>query len=196
MRAVSHVAGFARTLLQRLGEPGWFLIVLAVFLVQEFGISQLGHDGGQAMLRRAIFFATTSVAVLLAYHFRRYIGAWIIAAGIVMNVIPIIAHGGLMPVAWETIRDSGEFPQITEQDIGGQVANSKDVILWREDIRFEPLSDRFLLMVPGYGANIFSAGDFVVFGGVLLAVAQAAVFVLRPNTRTTDQDSREAAAAR
>lgn len=177
MRAALRHFAFARTLNLGAGDLRWFALTLAVFGIQRIGVSRLGQDGGEALLRRTIFFVTTAILIVLAFHFRRIIGAWFIAAGIAMNFAPIVSHGGLMPVSWELIRDSGEFPQITEADIGRQVPNSKDIVLLREDIRFEPLSDRFFVTVPVYGSNIYSLGDFVAFGGIALAVVQILIFV-------------------
>jgi hypothetical protein len=127
--------------------------------------------------------------IWLALKFRWLLGAWLIAAGIALNLLPIAAHEGLMPVAYETIRDSGKWPEYTEGDIGSQVANSKDVILWRDDIRFEPLSDRYVVTIPGYGPNIYSIGDFIIFGGVALAAFQLIYLTFRPEPARTKADN-------
>jgi hypothetical protein len=164
------------------GQLVLFGLAALMFLAQRFAVSQLGLDGAEADLRRAIFYTTTAVLIVLALQLRHYAGAWLVAAGIIMNFLPISAHGGLMPVAYETIRDSGAFPEITEADIGRQVENSKDVILWRDDIRFELLSDRIFLDPPVFGPNIYSAGDFVIFAGVLIAAAQIIHELARGNS--------------
>jgi len=179
MQRVPGLSRFARSI-TRAGEPVWFAVAVAVYAIQEFGISHLGQDGGEAVLRRILFFTTTAVVVGLAFRLRRYVGAWLIAIGILMNVLPMAAHGGLMPVAFEVIEESGAFPEITEEDIGRQVPNSKDIVLYRDDIHFELLSDRFFLEVPGYGPNIYSAGDFVAFAGLALAAVQIIVGLFRP----------------
>lgn len=181
MQRVPFLSWFARSA-ARAGEPVWFAIAVAVYAIREFGISHLGQDGGEALLRRILFFATTAVVVALAVRLRRYIGAWLIAIGILMNMLPMAAHGGLMPVSYEVIEASGAFPEITEDTIGKQVPNSKDIVLYRDDIHFELLSDRFFLEVPGYGPNIYSAGDFVAFAGLALAAVQVVVGVFRPST--------------
>ena len=177
---------FKRFVLTRPRGAGQFIVfglAALMFVAQRFAVSSLGQHGAEADLRRAIFYSTTAVLIVLALQLRHYVGAWLVAAGIVMNFIPISAHGGLMPVAWETIRDSGEWPEITEADIGEQVTNSKDIVLWRADIRFEPLSDRYLVELPLYGSNIYSLGDFVVFAGVGLAAIQIVYEVARGPAR-------------
>jgi hypothetical protein len=178
------------------GEFVWLGAAVVAFVAQRIGVSRLGQDGAEADARRAIFYSTTAVLIVLALHFRRIAGAWLIAIGITMNFIPMTAHGGLMPVAWELIQESGEFPQITEADIGRQVHNSKDIVLRREDIHFEPLSDRYVLTLPWYGTNIYSLGDFVAFGGILLAAIQVIAYVVRgerpPRTEDETDSSEEA----
>lgn len=154
------------------GESVMLAVAVAMYAVQEIAISHLGRDGGEALLRRSLFFATTAALVVVALHFRRFAGAWLIAFGIVMNVIPMAAHGGLMPVSYSTVRESGILPDVTGADIGRQLPNSKDIVLDREDIRFHPFADRHIVTLPGYGTNIYSTGDFVLFAGIAMAVVE------------------------
>lgn len=151
----------------------WLFAAVAILVTQQVAISNLGRDGGEALLRRGIFFVTTPVLIGLALAFRRYLGAWVIAFGIFLNFVPIIAHGGLMPVSYAIVRDSGAFPEITEADIGKQLHNGKDILLWPEDIHFYELSDKYTVEAPLYGVNIYSLGDLVLFAGALLVAVQA-----------------------
>jgi hypothetical protein len=154
-------------------EPILFAVAVSLFAVQDLAISRISPDGDLAWLRRTTFFVATPLVILVALHFRRFAGACLIALGIFMNFIPMAAHGGNMPVAYEVVRDSGNFPNVTEDQIGSQIENSKDVLLWKDDIRFEPLSDRIVFTIPGYRPNIYSPGDVVIFVGVLVAAIEA-----------------------
>ncbi len=183
-------AAFSRILFARppqwsAGEFVWLGSALAVVVAQRIAVSLLDLDGGQGDIRRVIFFTTTALLVGLALRFRWYIGAWLIAIGILMNFIPMASHGGLMPVAVETIQSSEAFPEITEANIGKQVTNSKDIVLRREDIDFEPLSDRFVMTLPLYRTNIYSLGDFVAFAGIALAVVQIVFQLFVPARRSS-----------
>lgn len=151
----------------------WLAAGLALFALQQFAIRRLGVHGSAAELRRAIFAATTVALIAVLWHYRRYVGAWVIAAGIGMNLVAALPHGGLMPVSYETVAQSGYFPGITRQDIGQQLGNGKDILLERDNITFESLSDRYALSLPGYGGNVYSLGDFVLFGGLGLVLLQA-----------------------
>jgi Family of unknown function (DUF5317) len=177
----------ARSPNRRAGDLAWLAIALACLVVQRITVLALGADGFEATVRRAVFLVAMPVLIIAALHFRRYLGAWLIAAGIAMNFAPMASHGGLMPVSWELIHASGAFPEFTEQDIGRQVPNSKDIVLLRSDIHLEPLSDRYLVSIPVYGANIYSAGDFVAFGGVALAALQIVALLFVPVRRGEGQ---------
>lgn len=153
------------------------LLAILLFAAQEAAQSLIGPDSPLAWLRAGVFFVATLAFIALALVLRRYLAAWIVAAGIAMNFLPMAAHGGLMPIAYEVIRDSGAFPEVTEEWIGRQAENSKDIVLWRRDVRFYFFSDRFFLDVPGYRPNIYSLGDFIAFAGVAVAAFEAAAFV-------------------
>ena len=140
----------------------------------------LEGGGWEGVARRSLFFAATAIVIVLALHFRRFFGAWVIAAGIAMNVVPMAAHGGLMPVSYDTVKESGVFPGVTEADIGRQIPNSKDIVLRPHEIRFAVLADRFVVDAPWYGKNVYSAGDFVIAAGVLLAAVQGLLLVVAP----------------
>ncbi len=169
--------------IQRAGDLPWFLTAIALMAVQQVAIRRIATDGAPGFLRRSLFFVTTVVLVALALRFRRYIGAWVIAAGIVLNLVPMMAHGGLMPVSYAVVHDSGAFPEITEAQIGHQLGNGKDILLNNGDIHFEWLSDRYTVTVPIYGANIYSLGDFVLFAGIAFVVLQASAELVLPSLR-------------
>jgi hypothetical protein len=175
---------------RRPGRAGdlWFLAAAAaIFLAQQLAISFLATGGPEGAARRVLFFVTTALLVLLALRFRRFWGAWLVAAGILLNLIPMAAHGGAMPVDIEIVESSGAFPEVTRQHLGGQTNHGKDVVLERDDIHFFALSDRYVVDLPGYGTNIYSLGDFVLFAGLALIIVQAPLDVLRSQRQKTPQ---------
>jgi hypothetical protein len=158
----------------------WFLGAAALmFAGQQVAIRFVPTEGVAGGIRRTLFFATTILLILLALHFRRFWGAWLIAGGIFLNLIPMAAHGGSMPIDYEILRNSGAF-EVTPDDIGSQSSAGKDIVLLREDIHFFALSDRYVVELPVYGPNIYSLGDFVLFGGLALIIVQAAWALVRP----------------
>ncbi len=158
----------------------WFLLAAGVLVLQQFAVRGLGADGSEALLRRGIFFVTSIGLVAMALHFRRFAGAWFVAAGILLNLPPIMAHGGLMPVAYDTVEASGLLPGLDQSRIGQQITGSKDIILQQDDIHFTPLADQYIVAIPGYGPNIYSIGDFVLFAGVAVAMGEALAMITFP----------------
>ena len=144
-----------------------------IFVAQQVAISLLDTSGASGVFRQVLFFSTTVVLAALALRFRRLWGAWLVALGIVMNLVPMAAHQGSMPIDYGIIERSGAFPEVTRDDIGEQTNHGKDVVLEREDIHFFWLSDRYVVELPAYGTNIYSLGDFVLFAGLAAVVAQA-----------------------
>lgn len=179
-----HQTASPRRFLSR--ELAWLAVAVAILAAQQAAISYLGRTGFESVARRSIFFVTTPILIAVALMFRRYYGAWLIAAGISLNFLPILAHGGLMPVSYTIVRDSGAFPETTEAQIGEQLHNGKDILLRRDDIHFYPLSDKYTVDAPLYGVNIYSLGDFVLFAGGLLVAAQALLSLARPHRTNTD----------
>lgn len=169
--------------ISRPGDTWWLLGAATIFLVQQVSIRAVGTHGAAGNLRRAVFVVSTAALVVLALRFRRFWGAWLIAAGIVMNLVPMAAHGGSMPIDWQVLHSSGAFPEITADYIGRQTPDGKDIVLERDDIRFYALSDRYVVTLPVYGPNIYSLGDFVLFSGVGVVLVQAAALLAWPGFR-------------
>lgn len=148
------------------GDVLWVVLAIMAIGAQVLATEHLGVDGAEGLARRAIFLAPAPLVAVLAWRFRRYVGAWLIGAGIILNTIPMVAHGGLMPVAYEAVQANGANPELTESDVGKPITGAKNILLYRDDIRFEWLADRFHPGWPGTGTAIFSAGDVVEVVGV------------------------------
>jgi hypothetical protein len=179
----------ARLPLRQAGNPAWLFAAAGVLVLQQVAVRGLGPSGGEALLRRGIFLVTTILLIAMALRFRRFAGAWLVALGIALNLPPILAHGGLMPVSYDTVAASGLLPGLDEGDIGTQIHGSKDIILADGDIQLEWLADRFIVSVPGYGANIYSLGDFILFAGVAVAAGEALALITAPGLTGRERPS-------
>ena len=119
---------------------------------------------------------------LLAMGLRniRVVGMPVAAVGVAMNLAVMLANGGLMPVAPETLQRAGrtEAWKIGDGSPGTRLTQSKDVIRLPEETWFEPLADRFTTGLPGRLSIIFSLGDLVLLAGV-------AVLIVRTMTTTS-----------
>ena len=176
-------------MVRRAGDLFVFVAAAVIFLAQQLAISNLDPAGSSGSLRQVLFFSTTLVLAALALWFRRFWGAWLVALGIVLNLVPMAAHRGSMPIDYAIIERSGAFPEVTREDIGSQTNHGKDVILERDDIHFFALSDRYVVTLPVYGPNIYSLGDFVLFAGVGLVAVQAVVGAGTPRLRKLRETS-------
>ena len=86
--------------------------------------------------------------------------AWLIAAGGLLNVIAIVANGGVMPARRGALDAAGL--DVKDSDF----ANSDYV----EDAKLGFLGDVFAIPEGWPGANVFSVGDVVMVLGAFLAL--------------------------
>lgn len=156
-------------------------------VIQRVSVRAFALEGWESDVRRTIFALTTIgvgfVGVMLA---RKWLAAWIVVLGVAMNLLPILAHGGLMPISLEVLQES-QIKQVDESDLGKPLPLSKDIILRRDEIRFEPLSDRYILSLPIIGNNIYSIGDFVLFAGLCATCGEVVLRSVRGESATRRQ---------
>jgi hypothetical protein len=100
--------------------------------------------------------------------------------GLMLNLLVIVANGGLMPVEQHAVDAVGKHDgaQLT---IGEHIPGSKNVLLDRSDVRLRELSDVILLPVPEPYKRAISLGDVLIVAGIVTA---AAAIVRRPGTHT------------
>lgn len=112
-----------------------------------------------------------SQLVLLVVGLRnlRMAGAAIATLGIAMNVAVMLANGGSMPVAPETLAWSGHAEP--EAIVAG-ARYSKDVVLPADQTRLEPLADRYWTHLPWPLDRLFSLGDVGLMGGVAFLIVR------------------------
>ena len=109
----------------------------------------------------------------LAWLGRRLVGVWVMAGGLLLNLTVIVANGGLMPIAPETVQSVAGAEELARYELGQRLSGSKDVLLSKSDTRLQPLSDHILLPTQGWLPKVVSPGDLAVAIGVVLLVAHA-----------------------
>ena len=144
------------------------VVALLAFGAQLLAMfAPLGSDD----LPRRILLVLSYLALFgfVALNLRRP-GVLIMGAGLLLNFLPIIANGGLMPVSPQALADAGyEIPP--DVSTGDWIPDSKDVLLERDDARFYFLSDRLVWAdLPKFRA--FSIGDVVIFSGLLVVLLE------------------------
>lgn len=145
----------------------WTWLALAALTIQVALIYLAPTSSDIARL----FFPLTHLGILAVAWVNRHLGGMrLLAAGVALNLIVIVANGGFMPVAPEVlvragIADSAELvPPYT------RVAGSKGLVVPAEEIAFRWLSDTIVLR-PLH--TIVSIGDILMVPGVFFFVEKA-----------------------
>jgi len=95
---------------------------------------------------------------------RHHRAVWWLGLGLLLNLLVIVANGGLMPISPETV--ARLVPErLPEMTIGQRAGTSKDVLLPEEAMIFPWLADRFITpnWLPQRAA--FSLGDVLIAVG-------------------------------
>jgi hypothetical protein len=149
----------------------WLWLAPVAFVLQLLAI--YGPEPFSGPLAIPLIVGSHAGLVVVALRNLRSAGMAIAAAGLVMNLAVIVANGGLMPVAPETVRLAGrEAWKVGDASPGTRVAHSKDIILAREDTWLEPLADRYWTGLPGRLSVIFSVGDAILLAGVCTLIVR------------------------
>ena len=140
----------------------WPLVVIAAFLVKEL---EFRSPLGTSPLGPAVF--VLSLLVLIAWtiwHRDELPGIWLVAAGMSMNAVVVLANAGHMPVV-EAAAYLGP-PQLREQGSWAEYA------LMGPDTRLGWLGD--WVMFPGLLGRLFpqaySPGDIVSLAGLTIVL--------------------------
>jgi hypothetical protein len=102
---------------------------------------------------------------------RRLPGMILLCAGLVLNLTVMMANGGYMPTTRENVARHGH--QVVDSAMGTRVAQSKDVVLSRDDTRLWFLGDVIVLSRPLPVTASLSPGDILLMLGVFWLVQHA-----------------------
>ncbi|MGE5560201.1 MAG: DUF5317 domain-containing protein [Chloroflexota bacterium] len=133
--------------------PGW---------LERFGVVDVGPWGPAIHVLSYVPLTVMLLANL------RLVGAPVIIAGMVLNVIPIAANGGRMPVSGAAMARIGLAELIPTIAPG----MSYDHVIIDSSTRFGFLGDIIPQPWPPNLANVFSIGDLVLGVGLFLIIQQ------------------------
>ena len=157
---------------------GW--LVLLALLAQTIVIYV--DFGGADVLRRFVFPVTYVLLVAFVVLNRRRVGFLIIGAGMLLNLLVIVANWGLMPIAPATMERAGLQDELVELEPGDSVPHTKNVLLDEGDTHLELLSDRFTWGSPG-PVPVFSIGDVVIGIGLIIILVGFLLPILQRASR-------------
>lgn len=115
-------------------------------------------------------FSARALAMVLSYGLlilflwlnRRLFGARLIAMGLILNWLVMIANGGYMPITYQALQKSGQAHLALGSELGSRVRNSKNVLLPLSETRLWWLSDIFVIPRPAPMRAVFSFGDMMI----------------------------------
>jgi hypothetical protein len=139
----------------------WIWLPAIAFAIQVVLVTVAPE--GDVTLHRIAHISTYALAgacILRNLHLRF---VWVVALGGLLNLIAIVANGGVMPASRSALSDAGLDVR------SGEFANSDYV----EDAHVGFLGDVFAIPAGWPGANVFSVGDVVMVLGVLLVLHAA-----------------------
>ncbi|MCH8051008.1 MAG: DUF5317 domain-containing protein [Chloroflexi bacterium] len=137
-------------------------IVPAALAIQLIAIfADLGSDD---LFRRVLFIASYLLLIVFVFANVRRPSVALFGVGVLLNFLPIIANGGLMPITPETLLKTGDVPE--DARIGEWVSGTKDVLLERDDVHLYFFSDRLTSDLSP--SRAFSIGDLVLIGGAMV----------------------------
>lgn len=116
--------------------------------------------GGDATLHRIAHVATYALAGACLVRNLHIPFAWLVGLGGLLNLIAIVANGGVMPASRGALDTAG-------LDVSGSEFANSDYV---EDAKLGFLGDVFAIPEGWPGANVFSVGDVVIVVGALLAL--------------------------
>lgn len=146
----------------RLGPVALFAVglqVLAILLPTSTGI-----------LRPVLY--VSSYLVLFAFvaaNWRR-LGILVIGIGLVLNFLPIVANGGLMPVTAQALQRVDQEYRIEGLQEGDAIPWSKNVYKAKEDTHLYLLTDRVVREWGPPTLRIISIGDIFVAAGLVITL--------------------------
>jgi hypothetical protein len=153
----------------------WGVLAVAAFTLQAFFIYQaparkvLGTWGWQELL-----FMGSYVLLLAAVWANRQLpGVRWIGAGLLLNLVVMVANGGWMPITPEALTQVGHTNLVPSLAPGTRVASSKSILLPRQETNLWFLSDVLVVARPFPVPSVFSVGDVLIAVGVFLLVQNA-----------------------
>jgi hypothetical protein len=108
------------------------------------------------------------VLLRMAVVNRRLAGMALLGLGLLLNLVVMLANGGYMPIAPETMARIG-YDNAGALPAGTRLVGYKDVVLPGEQTVLAVLSD-VLVLPPPFAPSAFSIGDILIAAGGFLVV--------------------------
>ncbi len=148
----------------------WVLLALVALVIQRMVTYWPEPGEGWPQLRAMVVSASYGLLLLFTLANLALPPMRLIALGIFLNALVILANGGAMPVTREALLAARFHPGIEELKYGDPVPGTKEVLLSKGDTALWPLSDVFVLPAPDPVGTTFSIGDVLIAAGAFWLV--------------------------
>jgi len=150
----------------------WGGVVLLAFLSQAYFIyaSPVQRTSGEVGAQDVVLIGTALLVLAVTWANRHLRGVILLGCGLCLNLLVMVANGGLMPITPEALRALGHERAVVVVEPGAKVDDSKDVVLPREKTRLWFLSDIFVLSRPFPLPSAFSIGDVIIAAGAFVVL--------------------------
>jgi hypothetical protein len=164
--------------LSRLGEVAfrlWWIVPL-IAVVQSLVIRHMHSTSRLSLwhLRPLTMVFSYLVLWVVVFLNRHLPGMWIALAGVTLNLIPIAANGGYMPITPRALALIGAGDAAYELSSASVVLGSKDILLWPDEAHFWMLGDVFVIPEPFPWPTAMSVGDVVLAVGIFFFILRTA----------------------
>ena len=159
----------------------WSWLGVAALLVQIWAVYFAGTQAIPGLARRVLLPLTFALLVLFALRNWHLWGVRLMAVGFLLNLLAISFNGGLMPISPEEVASVNLLDRIENVQLGEPVPGSKGVLMASRDARLWFLSDVIVFPPRSPISRVYSVGDLLVLGGVVMACAE----VIRRNRAWT-----------
>jgi len=134
----------------------WPLLRAPMAPIQRVGVQQV------------LFLLSHLLLLAFAWRNRQLVGIQILVAGVLCNLVVILANGGFMPISPETLVQINPGTTLAEWPLGVHYGYSKDIILSQEATRLWVLSDILAVPPPFPWPVAFSLGDVLIAVGIIV----------------------------
>ncbi len=157
----SHIA-------RRQYQGGWLLVVVIFTLVISQALLVVYAPGVSTL--QIVLLNMSHIGFIVAFLLNHHIpGAKVAAGGLILNLVVMLANGGLMPLTPDNARFAlPERHSAVTSQIGARPPSSKNIIRLAEQTRLQPLTDVIRIDSPWGRKSVLSFGDVLMLTGIAL----------------------------
>ena len=150
---------------------------------QATGVLLVDPDDFGDVPRRALIMAGYLLAIAFVWKNRSSLGTLVLGVGLLLNLVVMVANGGLMPVTAARVAQAGLSHRIAGVEAGHGIPGTKNVLVQPGSARLEMLSDVVVLPRGLPSQRVVSPGDVIVVLGLSTLFVSAAVKTARRRVR-------------